>query len=203
MTSAVYKIYYWVIWVYTRLLYRFHVHNSEKVVEGAAVVCANHSSMMDPIMVALGMRNSNGYNQTKFLAKSELGSVPLLGALINFLIVYVKRGESDIVAVKKSIAHLKAGGKLIVFPEGRRVDVGEKSDAKTGVIMMSMRSGAPLQPVYVSECRKPPFCRRRIDVVFGDAYFPSKSPGESTSEAYHREVAELMRRIEQLGESVQ
>ncbi len=202
MAAVIYRIYYWAVWIYTHLFYKFHVHGSENVVDGPAVVCANHSSMMDPLMVALGMRNSRGYNQPKFLAKSELGSVPVLRSIISFLIVYVRRGESDIAAIKKSIEHLKSGGRLIVFPEGRRVNEGEKSDVKTGVIMMSMRSGAPVQPTFVTECRKPMFCRRRIDVVFGEAYMPRKMSGEATSEAYRREADELMRRIEKLGENL-
>ena len=202
MSAFLYKIYYWILYVYFHLFYRFQVHGSEKVTGEPCLFCANHSSMADPVMIAIGMRNSHGYNQPKFLAKSELGRVPVLNALIGLFLVYVRRGESDIAAVKQSIAHLKKGGRLIVFPEGTRVKEGQTGDAKTGVIMMSMRAGVPLQPVYVTECRKPPFCRKSIHVVFGDPYKPEKRTGEGTSEAYHREAELLMERIRELGAAV-
>jgi len=202
MSTVVYKIYYWILFAICHIFYKFHVSGNRHINDDAAVICANHSSMFDPLMIMVAIRNKNGYNQCKFLAKSELASVPIIGAFINFLIVYVRRGESDIAAVKQSIAHLKSGGRLVVFPEGTRVKDGESVDVKTGVIMMSMRSGAKLQPVYVTECRKPVFCRKPINIVFGEPYSPQKNPGEGTSEAYRREAEELMRRIYQLGESV-
>lgn len=202
MAKILYRIYYWILFLYFHLFYRFHIYNREKVGEGPVLICANHSSMADPVMIAVGMKNSRGYNQPKFLAKSELSHVPVLNSLINIFIVYVRRGESDIAAVKQSIAHLKDGGKLIVFPEGTRIKEGQSGDVKTGVIMMSMRSGAPLQPVYITECRKPPFCRKRINVVFGDPYRPVKNQGESSSEAYKREAQVLMDRIHALGKTV-
>lgn len=200
--KGLYKFYYALLWLWCAIFYRVRAKGRENVFEGPCIICGNHTSMADPLIVAVKMKNSRGYNYTKFMAKAELGRVSILRKIAGHLIVFVERGKSDLGAVKESIAHLKDGGNMVIFPEGRRVDAGEESDAKTGVILMALKSGAKLLPVYISEKRKPPLFFGRVDVVFGEPYSIERDRSVPTSEFYHIAVADLMERIRKLGEQV-
>lgn len=202
--KRVYKFYYALLWIWFHIFYRIRFHNRENVPQGGCIVCGNHTSMADPLMVAVGMKNSHGYNFTKFMAKKELETAAggIVSKLAKKLIIFIDRGKSDINAIKNTITHLKDGGNIIIFPEGRRVDAGEDAEAKTGVMMMAMKSGAQILPVYITEKRKPPVIFGRVDVVFGEPYTPQKTQGVTTGEAYRIAVDDLMGRIHRLGETV-
>lgn len=200
--KRLYHFLYWVLWLFCTVFYRVRVKNRENVPEGPCVVCGNHTSMADPIFVAVKMKNSRGYNYTKFMAKAELKKIGFIRRLLGEFIVFVERGKSDLGAVKATIAHLKAGGNMVIFPEGKRVNAGEDVDAKTGVIMMALNGGAKILPVYISEKRKMPLFFGRVDVVFGEPYTIERDRSVSTNEFYHREADALMARIRALGEQV-
>ena len=200
--KGLYKFYYALLWIWFGIFYRIHVKGRENVTDGPCIICGNHTSMADPLIVALKMKNKTGYHYTKFMAKAELGKIGILRKIAGHLVVFVNRGKSDLNAIKQTIEHLKEGGNIIIFPEGRRVDAGEDSEAKTGVIMMALRSNAKLLPVYISEKRKPPVIFGRVDVVFGEPYTVERDRSVSTSEAYRKAVDDLMERIRLLGEQV-
>lgn len=79
----------------------------------------------------------------------------------------VKRGNSDVGAIKTALRHLKAGCKLLIFPEGTRVKEGEENDGKTGAIMLALRTGTPILPCYCEKRRRP---FQRTAIVFGEPY---------------------------------
>ncbi|MFR3290366.1 MAG: lysophospholipid acyltransferase family protein [Lachnospiraceae bacterium] len=66
--------------------------------EGPAVVCANHSNYIDPLLVAAAFGKENYMH---FMAKLELQRVPVVGAVLKKCgICFVDRGKSDIDAVR-------------------------------------------------------------------------------------------------------
>lgn len=100
-------------------------------------------------------------------------------------------------ALKEAMRVLRAGEKLLLFPEGTRVKEGEESEARTGAAMFATRTGAPLVPIYI-----PPKKRRfrKTTVVFGEAYYPEFEGRKPTPEDYQRIADDLMVRIRALGE---
>jgi len=65
----------------------------------------------------------------------------------------VRRGEADVSAMRSAIEVLKAGRILIIDPEGTRSGDGRLQQGHAGVVLLALRSGAPLLPVvfYGSE----------------------------------------------------
>jgi 1-acyl-sn-glycerol-3-phosphate acyltransferase len=65
----------------------------------------------------------------------------------------LRRGEADVAALRRAIAALKEGRILIVDPEGTRSGHGRLQKGHAGVVLLALRSGAPLLPVvfYGSE----------------------------------------------------
>lgn len=191
-----YKVAYSVVWAVFHLFYKITVIGRENIPRGTALVCGNHTSLTDPLFVAIGMSSKN---QLHFMAKAELLQLPIIGWLLDKIGVFaVNRGKSDIKAIKKSLHILNTGKKLMMFPEGTRVREADKSQAKTGAAMLSLKTGAPILPVYVTAGDKRLFGDVRI--IIGKPFLAEKNEQLPQSENY-REVADsIMRSINSLGE---
>ena len=190
-----FRLIYLLLWLPVKLLFPVRVQNRERVPEGAMVLCAPHSSMIDPVllMMALGIRRF-----PRFMAKQELFAKPLLGGILRGMGVFpVDRGKADMQAIRTALGILKKGGILGIFPEGTRVHAEETGSARSGAIMLASHTGAPLVPVWLTRDKK---AFRKVDVVFGEPYTLPKIGGGS--DGYQPYAAELMERIGALkGES--
>ena len=183
-----FRFIYLLLWLPVKLLFPVRVQNRERVPEGAMVLCAPHSSMIDPIllMMALGIRRF-----PRFMAKQELFEKPLLGGILRGMGVFpVNRGKADMQAIRTALGILKNDGILGIFPEGTRVHTEETGSAHSGAIMLASHTGAPLLPVWLTRDKKP---FRKVDVVFGEPYsLPRLPSGGDSSRPY---ADELMERI--------
>lgn len=178
-----------------RFFFPLDVQGREHLSDEAVVLCPNHSDAVDPILLACAMP---GDTRLRVMAKKQLMGVPVVGWLIRKLGAFgVDRGNSDIGAIKTAIRALKDGWKLMIFPEGTRVRVGEEVDAKGGAAMIAIRSGVRMQPVYIGTKKR---LFRRTKVIFGPAYTPVYSGRKGTAEEYQANVEEIMRRVKELGE---
>lgn len=159
------------------------------------MVCANHSSVVDPIFIALALGRND---QPLFIAKEELFRVPVFSWLIKKLgAISVDRSKTDIGPVKTSLQYLKKGVKVVIFPEGARVAEDDTLDAKRGAIRIAERSGAYILPVYIPR-KKTVFSRVRI--VVGKPYKIEKQKEKRTPEEYDRLSNEMMKTIQELKE---
>lgn len=111
--------------------------------QGPILVTPNHISDSDPALVGMTLPRP-----AYFMAKSELFAVPVFGPLLRFLRGFpVKRGQPDRSALRKAEELLKASEALVVFPEGQLSETGALQPLNPGVVLIAMRSGAPVLPV--------------------------------------------------------
>ena len=131
-----------------RGLYRLEVRGLEHVPEeGALVVAGNHESILDPFIVSAAITRP-----IRYLAKSELWSVPLLPFwLASVGAIPVERGKSDVSAIASAIAALEAGEVVGLFPEG---GVKREGPWLRGAARMALATGSPLLPVRLLETRR-------------------------------------------------
>jgi len=129
-----------------RLLFRLEARGIEHVpAEGALLLVANHSSVLDPPLVGGACPR-----QLTFLAKAELFRIPGLGALIRRVGAKPLRREgADPAALRTAQRVLAEGNAVLVFPEGTRGPEGVLREAKPGAALLAMHSGATVVPVYV------------------------------------------------------
>lgn len=59
----------------------------------------------------------------------------------------VRRGEADVAAMRQALDALQARHILAIAPEGTRSGHGRLQEAHPGVVLLALRSGAPLLPV--------------------------------------------------------
>lgn len=115
--------------------------------EDAFILCSNHRSFMDPILLAAGCPR-----QLTFMAKDELFKIPVLGWLIKKLGAFpIKRGRGDAAAVIAAIKIMKRGEPTLVFPEGTRIKNGERKSVSPGIVRLAMQGNAPIVPAYVTK----------------------------------------------------
>lgn len=113
--------------------------------EGAFLLCANHNSNMDPVLLAVGCKR-----QLTFMAKDELFHIFFLGRLIKALGAFpIKRGKGDAAAVMATLKIMKKGGATLIFPEGKRMPRGERKSVNSGIIRLAMQSDVKIVPAYV------------------------------------------------------
>ena len=187
--KAMFAFLYCIVYPFFNLVHPCRPIGRENVPQGAVLLCPNHTGLSDPLFVvfALGLRN-----RPQFMAKEEFMRTPLLGWLLKKAGVFaVKRGKSDVGAIKRAIKCLKSGDKLLLFPEGTRSKDGELGEGKTGAAMLALRTGTPIVPIYVT-----------APVVFGEAFYPQAVNGKGSAEEYAAITADLLSRIEALGESL-
>ena len=195
--DRVFHLLYVIIWPFFNLFHPVRAVGREHIPEGPVVICPNHSALSDPLFVVYAF----GYRYPmRAMAKAELLRVPFIGWILGKAGVFgVERGSADVGAVKKAMKFLKDGDKLLMFPEGTRVEEGESVEAKTGAAMLAVRTGVPLLPVFVPT-RKRWFAPNTV--VIGQPYFPQVSGRKGTPEEYHAIANDLMERVHALGERV-
>ncbi len=131
-----------------RTLYRMEMRGLENVPsDGPLVVTGNHESILDPFVVSAAIPRP-----IRYLAKSELWSVPLLPRwLASVEAIPVERGGSDVAAIASAIAALEAGEVVGLFPEG---GVMRSGPWLRGAARMALATGSPLLPVRLLETRR-------------------------------------------------
>lgn len=160
--------------------------------EGGVILSVNHRSNWDPVIAGLTCKR-----HLRFMAKAELFENKLFGALITRLGAFpIKRGSHDISAVKSSLAILKSGEVMLMFPEGKRARHGEKLRAKTGVSMIAVRARVPVIPVYIEGDYK---WMHKITVHYGkpillDEYY-DKKPSQEELQGIADSILETMRAL--------
>ena len=87
---------------------------------------------------------------------------------------------------------MKAGQKLIIFPQGTRG--AAEGETKKGAAMLAVKSRAPILPMYITEGKG---FRCRATVVIGEAFTPDPKTKE-----YGALADDILRRIYALKEQV-
>lgn len=113
--------------------------------QGPVILAINHVSVWDPIVAASCLSR-----QVSYMAKEELFSIPLLGTFISKVGAFpVKRGQGDMNAIRQSLAILKEGRVLGLFPEGTRSKTGGIQKGMPGMVLLMEKSQASVVPIKV------------------------------------------------------
>jgi 1-acyl-sn-glycerol-3-phosphate acyltransferase len=132
--------------------WRFRVEGMENLPSGGAVLVANHQSIVDiPMLLSAFPR------PVWFLAKRELGEIPLFGkAMAAAGNLFIARDDPrDAVRMLRDVgARLRDGQLVVVFPEGTRSVDGSIGEFRPGAFYLAQKSGAPVVPVYIDGGRR-------------------------------------------------
>ena len=183
---------------------KYHVSGEpyRHTLRGGAILAANHLSFSDPFLIS----STFWYRRVFYLA----AEVVMQGKLRSFLLkgtgcIKIDRNISDLEAIKKSVALLKDGRCLAVFPQGTVVRGEEQVSVKSGAVLIALQAGVPIVPMY-SLKRKHWYQRKRM--VIGDPidprnYITKKIPSMKDIEAVSNALQEALADCQALCEKLE
>ncbi len=134
-------------YVYVNPLWRLRISGRYRLPRrGAAVLVANHASLID-ILVLFDL-----FRPFKWVSKAEIFRVPVIGwnMRLNGYVPLV-RGSGE--SIRRMLARcgdlLDAGSPVLIFPEGRRTDDGTLQPFRNGAFDLAVRHGVPVFPIAV------------------------------------------------------
>ncbi len=114
---------------------------------GGAILAANHQSLVDiPLFLTAIPR------EVRFLAKRELGRIPLFGyAMVAAGNLFIDREDprDAVHLVREATERMDRGQMVVIFPEGTRSRDGSIGDFKPGAFYLARKTGARLLPVLL------------------------------------------------------
>jgi 1-acyl-sn-glycerol-3-phosphate acyltransferase len=170
---------------------------------GAVVFVANHNSHMDtPLLLRALPRRWR--LRTAVVAATDYfydKRLKALSASLAFGTVPLDRSSGAGVGAGRTAhldRHIRAGGSLLVFPEGTRSRDGRVGRLRSGAALLAAAHRVPIVPIYVSGTGEAmprghhwmvfkagrPGARHRIEVRFGSPIVPR--PGERPSDVMER-----------------
>jgi 1-acyl-sn-glycerol-3-phosphate acyltransferase len=174
---------------------RYEVHGLDKLERGGQLILANHPTLIDTVFLIAFVPNAD------CIVKGGLWNNPFTGGPVRAA-GYV-RNDGGPALVDDCIASLRAGGNLIVFPEGTRTPRGGTMELKRGAANIAVRGAQPVTPVLI-DCTPltlgkgdkwwhvpPRQARFRIEVKDDIGIEPFTGPGVSDVMAARRLTAYL------------
>ena len=145
---------------------RVKVEGKADIPEGEKfVICANHLSNWDPILVLISTQIP-----INFLAKESLFKVPILRSILKAVgTIPISRAGTDTSSIRKSIEVIQNGGCFSIFPQGKRIhETPDISHTKNGVGLICYKAEAGVLPIgiYTKNYKIMPF--RKIKIKIGN-----------------------------------
>ncbi len=114
--------------------------------KGAAIVAANHVSLLDGIILGACLPRL-----ARFMTKNSPFKNPIIRQILMGAGAFpVKRYRTDVIAVRNAWRVLQKGHLLGVFPEGERSWDGQMLPFKKGTLRLILAAGKPIIPVGIS-----------------------------------------------------
>jgi 1-acyl-sn-glycerol-3-phosphate acyltransferase len=126
------------------ILFRIRCEGRHKMPdEGAVLICANHQSFFDPVLIGLTFNRRLNY-----LARQSLFRFAPFRWLIQFLdAIPIDRDGLGLSGLRESLRRLKRGEIVLIFPEGTRTPDGSVRPLQPGFCALARRGKAVLLPV--------------------------------------------------------
>jgi 1-acyl-sn-glycerol-3-phosphate acyltransferase len=109
--------------------------------ERGLIIVANHPSLLDALMLVAELPRS------ACVMKASLVRNPLLGP--GALLARYIRNDSARTLLRDAVAELRAGGQLVLFPEGTRTTRAPIEPLLPSFAYIARRAGAPVQAVFI------------------------------------------------------
>ncbi len=166
------------------------------------IVCANHTSFSDVIVMSAATDV-----QIRYMAKKELFSVPIVGALVKSLGAYpVDRKGGDVGALRQTVEMIGEGNAVGIFPQGTRqryVDP-RTTEVQHGVGLIAYRAKCDVVPVFIKTKNNHTHFFGKTEVHFGKVIpFEELQFEKGGREEYKRAAELIFDRVCSVGEAIE
>jgi cytidylate kinase len=173
--SILYRVVRFISSNWVKMLYKPTIIGNFKSLNGPFLIATNHTSNLDPFLVA-----SFFEEPLHFLAKKSLFANPALNKILLKLNAHpIDRENTSTKDIKTILSLLKRGLKVVIFPEGTRGSEEELLPFQKGICFLSIQACCPILPIYLDGCHKIwpkgkrlPQINGKISCIIGDPIFP-------------------------------
>jgi 1-acyl-sn-glycerol-3-phosphate acyltransferase len=199
--TFLYRFVIFIAWMFAKIFYRHKSNVQTPYPKGAAILACNHSSFLDPPLVAVSWPE-----EIHFLARQTLFNNPLFGWFIRKLNAHPVSGDASDIGIFRIIGRLlQEGDKILLFPEGRRSEDNVLGQIKEGTALLAIRNGVKVIPTYIAGAyeiwgrkRKFPKIFGKTRCVFGTAIDPNTFSHLDKKEAQKQLSLEIASKIKEL-----
>ncbi len=178
-----------------KIYFRFKGEGMENIPDGPCIIAPNHQSFFDGLFVASFLKRKV-IKQTYFYAKKKHVNNAILRFMASTNNVIVMDLEQNLKeSIQKMAAALKAGKKVIIFPEGTRTKDGQLGEFKKTFAILSTNLDVPVVPVAIEGADKAlpvgskfPRFWARVTVKFLPATYPEGHTVESLSDNVYKSI---------------
>ena len=133
-----------------KLFFRLKVTGQQNIPQdGPFIIVANHSSLLDPIILGVSIKP-----KIIFVAAAYLFKIGWLGYLLRKANSIPVQRENDIKAIKQSLKILQQGGVLGIFPEGGIDRQKNNLPVRAGAAYLATKVGVPIVPIKIKGADK-------------------------------------------------
>jgi len=133
-----------------KLFFRLKVTGQENIPQdGPFIIVANHSSLLDPVILGVSVRP-----KIIFVAAAYLFKIHWLGYLLRKANSIPVQGENDISSLKRALKILQQDGILGIFPEGGVDRQKDDLPIKAGAAYLATKVGVPIVPIKIKGADK-------------------------------------------------
>lgn len=122
------------------------MHEDRVPAEGPFILCANHASYLDPVLLGAFCPRP-----IKFMMSKIYYDIPPIGFITSFYGAFPVNVEGiDRSTFRKSQEVLQSNDVLGIFPEGGRTRDGGFKPARPGAMLLALRERVPVLPVAIT-----------------------------------------------------
>ena len=190
-----------IVQLYFNIYHRVKIYGRENLpVKRPVILAPIHASYLDPPVVGLAFYPE----RLCFIAWDALFKVPLFASYLRTMgtvPVSHENKNSSAGLLRMVMGQIKEGRNVFVCPEGHRTTDGNVQPLEGGVTVLSLKTGTPVVPVWVSGTYRAlaPHMRfprpRKITVTFGEAIDPAAFPAEMDDKAKRAYILETIEKF--------
>lgn len=170
--------------VYYKLFYRVEVKGSVDLKDTGFLICSNHRSNLDPILIAVSIKQC-----IYFLGKKELFKNNFVSFILSKLgCIPIDRDNVEIQTLKNAIDILKNKNALCIFPEGTRSKTGELLEFKRGAGLLASRANVPIIPIKIEGSYK---LFSKIMIKIGEPFYITRENKRTVMSDLHEIIKNM------------
>ena len=182
-----------------KIIADIEVNGLEKLPEGNVIVAANHLGRLDTAALLCILDREDIIMPVAEKYKDH----PLYGAIGRAAnAIWLNRFDADYSAFRQILVRMKAGGLLVIAPEGTRSKTEALQEGKMGVAFLASKSGYPVLPVAVTGTEDrgiveniKHFRRSKITATAANLMYIDIPRGPGREEAMRQATEEIMCQI--------
>lgn len=158
------------------LIADIEVHGSADLPRGGYIFASNHLGRLDSLMVYYALDNDDIVQPLTDKYKRH----PFFSLVAKWMkMVWLRRGEPDMKAIREFVSRLKNGAVMVIAPEGTRSKTASLLKGEPGVIYIASSAGVPIIPCALTgtedalvSARLKKFQRLKITLTAGKPFMP-------------------------------